>query len=353
MIFGTLVRIFCKFYELILRIYTILCRGFQSDCSSILVESYTKEQTIFQEKLDKALGKKFVHGGELLVIIPFRDRWDLTEKCLINLSAQILNTGVQVKTLLINNRSQLKATSEALMAATSRYPVLNIQILQADYDFNYSRLNNDGFQKFATSATSWVLFLNNDVELNDRTIVQRMLEALECLPEVGVVGCSLLYPSRRIQHLFAAPGVKIIAAHPLRGQIFSPKMDWFAKPARVVPAVTGAVMLMSSDDFVRVGMFDQRLATLGQDVIMCFETFSKLNKITVVVNTGDVIHHESLTKKPTFPKEEVFYIYEAYACQLRDSRWYSKKFSRWSEKPILALPWEPKYPVKSVIRAWN
>jgi GT2 family glycosyltransferase len=153
--------------------------------------------------------------------------------------------------------------------------------------------------------------------------------------------------------LFAAPGVKIIAAHPLRGQIFSPKMDWFAKPARVVPGVTGAVMLIRSDDFVRVGMFDERLATLGQDVIICLETFSKLNKITVVVNTGDVIHHESLTKKPAFPKDEVSYIYEAYGCQLRDSRWFSNKISRWSEKPVLALPWEPNYPVKSVVRAWN
>jgi len=82
------------------------------------------------------------------------------------------------------------------------------------------------------------------------------------------------------------------------------------------------------------------------------EVFAKLGKNTASVNTGDVIHHESLTKKGTFPKDEVTYIYQRYGALLKDTRWYSKKILRWSEPPRLALPFEPNYAVQWVNRCW-
>jgi hypothetical protein len=350
---GVCLRILCKCYEFLVRAYTLLFFGSLSDGSKLLVDLYTPDQLLLQDKLDLGLSDDQNHSGELLVLIPFRDRSEMTDQCLRYLSQQILFATIKVRTILINNRSETGETARWLAGVAKIHPTLNIQTFTADYDFNYSRLNNDGFRQFSTPETKWLLCLNNDVELLDKTIIRRMVSTLERVVEVGVVGCSLIYPSRRIQHLFAAPGVKIIAAHPLRGHPMNPMMAWFSKPARVVPAVTGAVMLVRAEEFTKVGMFDENLPTLGQDIILCLEMLNKLGKCSVSVNTGDVIHYESITKKPSFPKAEVDYIYQKYGSSLRDGRFYSTRISRWSEVPTLAFPFEPAYPAKWVIRSWN
>jgi len=257
------VRVLCKCYEYLLGLYTVLCRGVESDWSKLLLDMYTKDQTPIQDHLDQALSQKCDAKWELLILIPFRNLWDLTEKCLFHLNSQIIDSQIKMRTFLINNRSVLHSTNDLWASAASLNPKLNIGTMSADYDFNYSILNNEGFRRFASSKTKRLLCLNNDVEVLDRTILQRMLNTIECLPEVGVVGCSLLYPSRRIQHLFVTPGVKIIAAHPLRGHLLNPNILWFAKPASVVPAVTDALMLVRNEDFIKVGMIDENLPLLG------------------------------------------------------------------------------------------
>ena len=198
-----------------------------------------------------------------------------------------------------------------------------------------------------------MLFLNNDIECADREIVTRMIHQLEVTPEVGVVGCSLLYPTGTIQHLFAAPGVKIIAAHPLKNTPYRSTFTWFSKPARPVAAVTGAVMMLRATNFMDAGMFDEKLPTLGQDVILCLSVAHKLKKFNVALTSDSVIHHESKSRKAVFPVSEVDYIYEHYDKWLHDCTWFSSEFSRWSERPVKRLFLEARYPVRRVVSLWQ
>ena len=324
--------------------YTILRRGIESDPTKILIDYYTEAQTRAQELIDEALRAPPSPKGELLIIIPFRDRWDLTRSCLMTLPAQLLPVDLIFRTILVDNGSVIPETLEKLDSVKTDYPVLNIEVLKANYPFNYSRLNNEAFKRFRLPTTKWVLFLNNDVELRDQNIVSRMTTCLESIPEAGVIGCTLLYPNRRIQHIFAAPGVKIIAAHPLKGVPYNPSYEWFAKPARPVAAVTGAVMMVRAEDFEKVGMFDERLPTMGQDIDLCLALTRKSDSFSLALSSGATYHNEGESRKGEINLSEANCFYVKWTDYLKSPKLFSTAFTRWSERPMLRFLEPSKYP---------
>lgn len=326
-----------------------MVRGFESDPSKILLDHYTEDQVRAQSIIDQKLKKFSQPNGELLVIIPFKDRWDLTSQCLNTLNEQAIPDQCSMIVVLVDNGSIKLETIQGIASSSETYPNLKIETISAKYPFNFSRLNNDAFKKFRSNATKWVLFLNNDVALNDQGIIARMVSCLESIPEAGCVGCTLLYPEGRIQHLFAAPGVKIIAAHPLKGVPYSREISWFEKAARPVAAVTGAVMMIRAADFEAVGQFDETLPTMGQDIVLSCVVSDKLSKFNVSLQTSEVIHQESPTKSVMFSKEELHYVYLRYGKYLYSKKYFSRNLSRWSEQPVQVIVTEPPYPAGWVI----
>ncbi len=326
-----------------------MIRGFESDPSKILLDHYTEAQTKAQSILDTKLREFKELTGELLVIIPFKDRWDLTSACLKSLNEQIIPSGLSIRVILVDNGSVTSQTSQGLANASKDFTHLKIETLRADYPFNFSKLNNDAFKKFCSKSNEWVLLLNNDVSLNDKTIITRMVSCLQSVPEAGAIGCTLLYPNRRIQHIFAAPGVKIIAAHPLKGIPYNENLAWFSKPARPVAAVTGAVMMLRASDFEAAGMFDEQLPTLGQDIVLSCMVSQKLSKFNVVIHTSEAIHYESVSRERKFSKEETHYVLANFAINFSSQMYYAKELSRWSEPPVYGIKTESAYPVRWVI----
>jgi hypothetical protein len=111
--------------------------------------------------------------------------------------------------------------------------------------------------------------------------------------------------------------------------------------------------MLTAADFQASGMFDEDLPTLGQDIGLCLDVWHKLGKFSAVVTKPGAIHHEGMTKAPSFPMHEVRIFYDKYRALLNSPALYSKHLSRWTEQPLLALPFEPNYPVLSVIRYWQ
>jgi GT2 family glycosyltransferase len=343
-------KILCKIYEFILKVYTFLRTAGRKDPSKILIDNYSESQVAVQKQLDAlSFSNQQFPNGELLVIVPFRDRWDLTKPCLESLLTQHLPHNVDLRIALVDNGSISPDTKKGLSRFLVDHPQLNVNFLRANYEFNYSRLNNDAFRNFSSSKTSWVLFLNNDVEFRAPNIIYQMLFYLKSAPDIGVIGATLLYPNGDIQHLFAAPGVKIIAAHPLKKVKFDPGLEWFAKPLRPVAAVTGALMMLRADDFKFVGYFDEELATTGQDIDLCMSIFYKLGKVATTVTMADVLHKETATRKPTRPRREVLQILAKWNGRLADHPFYSTRISRFSEQPLLELLPGLRYPMSKVV----
>jgi GT2 family glycosyltransferase len=219
----------------------------------------------------------------------------------------------------------------------------NLEVFDANYSFNFSRINNDVVKAFLSLEPSYLLFLNNDVEIISNSFLVEMTNLAIKVPKLGVLGCSLSYPDHRIQHLFLAPGVKILGAHPLKGVPLDSTHRWFQEP-RPVAAVTGAVMLMQASVFKELNGFDELLPSLGQDLDLCLKA-QLSGRVNWVASHLVCIHAEGLSRGKKLDKSQVKYMYDKWGPRLTSNDFFSRKLSRWSEYPVLSFgeadyPWE-------------
>ena len=352
-LFGRLVWCACKTWELLLR---AMCRvrGLGSaDRSQILIDAFTAPQRAAIATLQPLVAiepgrSKFDEMTPLMVVVPFRDRWEMTEKCIRSLYNQEL-FGRKVILILADNGS-IEPKSARGINDVERWPdragSWQVTTIRIDRPFNFSSINNDAVRAAHHYGCKWVLFLNNDVEFRSRDDLTTILAFAENREDVGAVGCTLDFPDGAIQHLFVAPGIKIVAAHPLKGLRLKSDTAWFLHP-QPVAAVTGAVMLMRIVDFDAVGGFDENLPTVGQDVDLCLK-LQKLGRINWVVPQVRMVHHEGASRGGAIAFREVEYIYGKWGDFLRFNPYFSDKLSRFSEPPVWT-PWPLPYPWRQVM----
>lgn len=295
----------------------------------------------------------------LAVIIPFRDQWPMTAKCLQALAKQNDLQSTETKhqnqnlITLIDNESKNAETLTGLKNISSliAHPwTVNVTDFRAP--FHFAKMNNLAVEALPEPA-EWLFFLNNDVELIDPQSLSKLLNFARMADRngfpLGAVGCTLLYPNRRIQHLFAAPGVKIAAAHPCRGARWCEDLAWNRTP-QPVAAVTGAAMLVKRETFMRVGGFDENLPTAAQDIDLCLK-LQRASLINIAMPSVVGIHHESLSRRTShIPRSEIAYFYEKWGDLLHENPWYSAKFSRWHEQPALRFGVTAHFPWEKILR---
>jgi GT2 family glycosyltransferase len=282
------------------------------------------------------------------VIIPFRDQWEITERCLNSIFNQTA-CSYQLSIVLANNQSCDPRTIKGIQEFLTQNRSSKITCFEyfANYPFNFSRINNEAFKKFYNNHYDFVIFMNNDVELIDVNFFEKLLSIANRTPQLGALGTTLLYPDRKIQHIFLAPGIKILGAHPLKGLRFNPNWEWFQK-TRPVAAVTGALLLTRPDNFIQVQGFDENLPTLGQDLDLCLK-FQKCGLVNWAATALVCVHHEGKSRGSSIDFNQVDYMYRKWGDFLTANNYYSMNISRWSEYP--SLRWiEGQYPWKKVIK---
>ncbi len=144
-----------------------------------------------------------------------------------------------------------------------------IRVIRYDKTFNFSDKCNLGA---AAASGDRLIFLNDDIEPQQRDWIENLIEPLEN-PEVGAVAPKLLYQSGIIQHAGLVTGV-----HGLVGTAFhlypgdSTVHVNFIQSMRDASAVSAACLAMRRNDFQRVGGFDsERLPIFHSDVDLCFK----------------------------------------------------------------------------------
>lgn len=182
------------------------------------------------------------------VIVPFKDNRKMTLECYAHLQHQ---TWSNLCVTFIDNGSADSEIGASLEAKGA-------EVIRIEEPFNYSRLNNLGVaqSRFALSTNS-ILFLNNDVFLNE-TAVEEMAAWVFQL-NVGIVGARLHYEDGTLQH----GGIKL-------GHESNRHISWMHEEIgatyeeshkslliRTCEAVTGACLLIRKDVFLRVGSYDE------------------------------------------------------------------------------------------------
>lgn len=338
-------QIFIKAGVSLERLYTFLKRGVEKDPTDLIGEFYPAVEFLNFSQHKKNQAQK------LGVIVPFRDRWDMTLSCLKSLEVQTFEPGIELNLYLVNNGSLAQETKEGLEDFKKKYSNSSsplVKVLDIDIPFNFSILCNHAANHADKDGCSHVLLLNNDIEFEDPGTIQHLLSTMVNLEisgrRVGAVGCTLLYPNRSVQHLYVAPGVKIIAAHPGKGLKFNPKHLWQQGP-RQVPAVTGALMLTSMDSWRAVGGLDENLPSSGQDVDYCLK-LAKSGYEIFVPGKVYATHKEGVSRGKHIARKDVQYMYERWP-----ELWAGghPKLSFWSEKPCLKLI-SQRFPWKRLLR---
>jgi GT2 family glycosyltransferase len=195
--------------------------------------------------------------------------------------------------------------------------------------FNFSLLCNRGA---AQTTSPYLLFLNDDTSVISPDWMEAMLEHAQ-RPQVGAVGCMLLFPNGAIQHAGVVLGMIGVAGHPFRAldERKGPYYFGLSHLIRNCAAVTGACLLTRRQVFDEVGRFDEtNLPTCFQDVDLCLKMGERGYRI-VYTPHARLYHHESVTKTKVAGLPEVAFMHSRWQSKIDDDPYYNPNLSRKSD----------------------
>jgi GT2 family glycosyltransferase len=216
-------------------------------------------------------------------VVLTHDRFELTQRCLASLAAAVRPDPIEL--ILVDNASIDDIT-----------PL--VDEFQGRFDrFTFRRhCTNESFatacnHAAAESLGTWLVFLNNDIEVEADCLVS-IDRARRICPEAGVLGAKLRYPrSGRLQHA----GIRqmlwgYVSNWGVGGTWDDPRVgstcDMFA--------VTGALMAVDRSLFRRVGGFDDTYRWGYEDVDLCLSARA-VGRRVLFVHDARAWHHESAT----------------------------------------------------------
>ena len=164
-------------------------------------------------------------------------------------------------------------------------------------------------------------FLNDDVEVITADWLDTMVGFLR-EPDVGAVGCHLLFEDGRLQHgghvhLNGAPGHLMFGQDPksLKNRLAL----WLD---REVAGVTAACLLMRREVFDEVGGFSPAFPNNYNDVDLSLKIRATGRRI-VVTPHARLYHFESVTRNPTVSDVEMQRLQDRWLPQLRRDPYYN------------------------------
>ena len=232
-------------------------------------------------------------GGDVLAVVPTRDRADLLRACAE--SVERTCRGERLRFVFVDHASTEPAARRLLARLARRHTVMPYE-----GPFNFARMNNRAVRAHGAGAKH-LLFLNNDVEAVEAGWLPR-LRSLSARPDVGAVGCQLLYGDGRIQHGGVLVGFRGAADH--AGKL-EPSVDEagarnpgygaMLTAVRDYSAVTAACMMLRREVFEAVGGFDEGFAVGFNDTDLCLRI--RRAGWRVLYDGHTVLrHHESATR---------------------------------------------------------
>lgn len=215
---------------------------------------------------------------QVSIVIPVYNEVRYTIECLISISENTAaNIGYEV---LIGDDASTDETRKLLGS------VENLKVISHAENLGFLRNCN---QVAAQSRGSYILFLNNDVQVTPGWL-EALLGAFENDPLVGVAGPKVVYPSGHLQEagVYLKPDCSAVMIG-LNDDPERPQYNF----ARTVDYCSGACLLIDGTLFRQLGGFDDRYApAYFEDADLCMRVTESGRKIAYRP-AAVVIHHLS------------------------------------------------------------
>jgi hypothetical protein len=334
----------------LLRLATLVRRGIKSDPLSMLldlrVESQLQAEKIEQESRAE---RHTASATRVLILIPFRDGWQLTERCLVSLTRQKLPEGISCRVALIDCDSQTEETQLGLQTFLARPRAIGFDFQHHinRNPFHIARIYNETVRRFSDFSPDALIFMSHRIELQTESDLARLTTFTMETPGTGAVGPVLLYRDDTVRRLFLAPGVGLVAADMGRGEVHHPSHSWYQGP-RNVPAISHEFLMVRTADFQAAGGFTEELATGGFDVDLCLALSSRERRHWTLPDVTVTFNSEKMATTTMNPNE-ISFLYAKWGEDLAHHNRFSPRLSRWSTKPALTLG-EGPFPWRWLIR---
>ncbi|MDA8991263.1 glycosyltransferase family 2 protein [Opitutales bacterium] len=222
---------------------------------------------------------------KLSIIILCHNNHHLTIQCTNFLSRCILPLSTEI--ILVDNASEPPYTERSF----SKFN-LNFKLIRNSSNLSFSKANNIATRK---ATGELLLFLNNDIQLFKNTI-QQLLLCYEEGPKPAVIGGKLIYPDKQqVQHAGIFHMIWGIASN--YGVGASPNHHEI-NFRRETDALSGAMLLIQSTFFNKIGKFDEEFYWGYEDIDLCMK--ARKHGATIIFEPkSEAIHHESYTLKNT------------------------------------------------------
>ncbi|MGH6835544.1 MAG: glycosyltransferase family 2 protein [Methylocella sp.] len=214
-----------------------------------------------------------------------------------------------------------------------------VTLLRAPGPFNFAALNNLGA---AQARGDVIVFVNDDMEIIEPEWLRELAQwAID--PQVGAVGCKLLYPDGRIQHAGVVLGIGEGVGHFDAGRRDG-EPGWLGRNLILheASAVTGACLAVERAKFAAAGGFDAvHLPVEYNDIDLCLR-LEELGFAVLWTPFARVVHFESASRgKATFRRlathaAERAYFRQRWADRLRDDPFFHPGLSLVSLSAALA-----------------
>lgn len=223
------------------------------------------------------------------IIIPTKNKQDYLIKCIDSIAHN--STYKNFEIILIDNNSNEKAFFKTVEKWKNQNR-FQFKLVRDEESFNFARLMNVG-RKHAKGK--YLILLNNDTEIISPDWIEGMMEHAQ-RPEIGVVGCKLLYDDDTIQHAGVVVGLGGVASHAFIGEDRDgPGYFNYVNLLNNYSALTAACIMMRTEVYDRVNGFSEEFVVEYNDVDFCLKVMEAGFRNLYVPHV-ELYHYESVSR---------------------------------------------------------
>jgi GT2 family glycosyltransferase len=222
------------------------------------------------------------------VVIPTFDKIAQLRQCLSSIERSTYkNREIIIVTNNLDENSDMRAYLRTLPH----------KVIVFNAEFSWSEMNNLAARH---AQGQYLLFLNDDTEVATGNWIENMLEYAQ-QPDIGAVGCRLLFPTGSCQHAGVTGDPVHVAYHQFYGIKGEGYYSLTVLP-REVSAVTGACMMVRKEVFQKLGGFDSSLKYLYNDTDFCWR-LGELGYRIMYDPSATLYHHEGASRYGRIDRE--------------------------------------------------